>query len=47
MVSESQMEESEIHLYGQNSSEFVKIIDKSKRAYAIDAEAIKSFEIAL
>lgn len=41
------MEESEIHLYGQNTSEFVKIIDKSKRAYAVDSEAIKSFEIAL
>lgn len=41
------MEESEIHMYGQNSSEFVKIIDKSKRAYSTDNESIKSFEIAL
>jgi hypothetical protein len=47
LLSESDMAESTSNLFGSDKKEAVKIIDKSKRAFDISADAIKSFELAL
>ena len=43
------MESSEVYIYGtgNNTSKSVKIIDKSKRAFDIGSDAVKSLELAL
>jgi hypothetical protein len=49
LLSESNMESSEVYIYGTGSitSKSVKIIDKSKRAFDIGSDAVKSLELAL
>ena len=48
LLDETNMESSEIYIYGSGqSSKEVKIIDKSKRAFDISGDAVKSLELAL
>jgi hypothetical protein len=48
LLEETQMEHSEVYIYGSNeASRKVKIVDKSKRAFDISPDAVKSFELAL
>lgn len=48
LLDETNMESSEIYIYGSGqSSKEVKIIDKSKRAFDISSDAVKSLELAL
>ena len=48
LLEETNMESSEVFIYGNGgSSKQVKIIDKSKRAFDISSDAVKSLELAL
>lgn len=41
------MGEQEVFTHNQKQPEFVKIIDKSRRAYSISLDSTKAFEMAL
>jgi len=48
LLDETNMESSEVYIYGSGqSSKEVKIVDKSKRAFDISGDAVKSLELAL
>merc|ERR1712003_597077 len=48
LLEETNMESSEVYIYGEGGeSKSVKIIDKSKRAFDISNDAVKSLELAL
>ena len=48
LLDETNMEASEVYIYGDGgSSKQVKIVDKSKRAFDISSDAVKSLELAL
>ena len=48
ILEESNMQASEVFIYGSGESgKQVKIIDKSKRAFDISSDSVKSFELAL
>ena len=48
ILEETNMESSEVFIYGSGKeSQQVKIIDKSKRAFDISSDAVKSLELAI
>lgn len=48
LLSETNMESSEVFIYGDGgSAKQVKIVDKSKRAFDLSNDAVKSLELAL